>query len=138
MVWNRSRVSTWSAFAPSPATPIISMKSMNPWVALPGGVQAVQRHLGQAALDVAAGDPLDRLAVELRVRAVLAELARPAQLQRQVPGADDRDPLVARPGLDHLPDRPARAARTAAAAAAAGRRCWCRSARSAGRPAGAA
>ena len=36
MVWNRSRESTWSAFAPSPATPIISMKSMNPWVALPG------------------------------------------------------------------------------------------------------
>ncbi|SCE80547.1 hypothetical protein GA0070558_107164 [Micromonospora haikouensis] len=36
MVWNRSRVSTWWAFAPAPATPIMSMKSMNPWVALPG------------------------------------------------------------------------------------------------------
>src|SRR5215204_4750486 len=36
MVWNRSRVSTWSALTPSPATPIINMKSMKPWVALPG------------------------------------------------------------------------------------------------------
>src|SRR4029453_10956222 len=30
MVWNRSRLSTWSAATPSPAAPIISMKSMNP------------------------------------------------------------------------------------------------------------
>src|SRR5215207_9872495 len=36
IVWKRSSESTWSALAPSPATPIISMKSMNPWVALPG------------------------------------------------------------------------------------------------------
>ena len=36
MVWNRSRVSTWSAVTFSPATPIISMKSMKPWVAFPG------------------------------------------------------------------------------------------------------
>ena len=63
-------------------------------------VQRVQGHLGQAAVDVAGGDPVDRLAVELRVGSVLAELARPAELQRQVAGADDRDPLVAVPRLD--------------------------------------
>ena len=136
MVWNRSRVSTWSAFAPSPATPIISMKSMKPWVALPGACRLSRVTSAQAALEVAVGDPLHRLAVELRVGPVLAELARAAELERQVAGADDRDPLVARPRLDHLADGPAELRRTASAAAAAARRCWCRSARSAGRPAG--
>ena len=63
-------------------------------------VQAVQGHLGQAPLQVAAGDPLDCLRVELGVRAVRAELARSAELEGQVAGADYRDPLVAGPGLD--------------------------------------
>ena len=76
MVWNRSRVSTWSAATPSPATPIISMKSMNPWVALPGVCRLSSVTSRQAPVDVAGGDPLDRLAVELRVRPVRAELAR--------------------------------------------------------------
>ena len=71
------------------------------------GVQAVERHLGEAALEVAAGDPVDGLAVEVRVGAVRAELARAAELERQVAGADDRDPTVVGPGLDELPDRPA-------------------------------
>ena len=72
-----------------------------------GGVQAVQRDLAQAAVDVAVGDPGHRLAVELRVGPVRAELARAAELQRQVPGADDGHPLVRRPRLDHPPQRPA-------------------------------
>ena len=48
----------------------------------------------------------DRLAVELGVRPVRAELPGPAQLQRQVPGADDRHPLVRRPRLHQLADGP--------------------------------
>ena len=107
MVWNRSRESTWSAATPSPATPIISMKSMKPWVALPGVCRLSRVTSAQAALEVAAGDPVDGLAVELGVGAVRAELARPAELQRQVAGADDRHPPVVGPRLDELPDRPA-------------------------------
>ncbi len=48
--------------------------------------QAVQADLGQGGVQVRRGDPLDRLAVELGIRAVRAELARAAELQRQVAG----------------------------------------------------
>ena len=70
-----------------------------------GQVQALEADLAAAAFDVAVRDPLHGLAVELRVGAVLAELTRPAELEREVTGADDRDPLVALPRLDHLADR---------------------------------
>ena len=62
---------------------------------------------------------------------------------RGPPSSSDRCPVPItatrwsrRPGLDQLAGSCARAGRTASAAAAAARRCWCRSARSAGRPAG--
>ena len=67
------------------------MKSMNPWVAFPGQVQAVEADLGQAAVEVAGGDPVDGSPVELGVGAVLTELAGAAELEGQVPGADDGD-----------------------------------------------
>jgi hypothetical protein len=71
------------------------------------GVQAVEGDVGQAGVDVAVGDPLHGLRVELRVGPVLAELPRPAEFQRQVPGADERDPQVAGPGADDVPQGPA-------------------------------
>ncbi len=109
---------------------------MKPWVALPGACRLSSVTSARQPVEVAVRDPLHRPAVELRVRAVRAELARAAELEREVPGADDRDALVARPRLDQLADASGPARRTASAAAAAARRCWCRSARSAGRPAG--
>src|SRR5262249_52160612 len=57
-----------------------------------GGVarqpQAFKRDLAESLLDVAIGDPLNGLAVELGIRAVRAELPGTAELERQVPGAD--------------------------------------------------
>ena len=65
-------------------------------------VQAVQGDAGQAAVDVAVRDPLHGLGVEVRIGPVLAELARPAELQRQVPGPDQGHAQVAGPGVDDV------------------------------------
>src|SRR5260370_11354112 len=49
--------------------------------------QAVEADLGERGVHVAGSDPADRLAVELWIRSVRAELPRAAELQLQVAGA---------------------------------------------------
>ena len=55
-------------------------------VAAPG--HALMGDIGQYRLDIAGRQPLDRLAVEFRIGTRFPELARPAQLQRQMSAAD--------------------------------------------------
>src|SRR5439155_8558091 len=62
--------------------------------------EAFERDIPQRAFDVAVGDPLDSFAVELRVRPVRAELARPAKFQGQMAGPDNGDALLTGPGVD--------------------------------------
>ena len=80
---------------------------MKPWVALPGACRLSRVTSDRQPSRSPFAIHSTALRVELRVGPVRAELARAAELQRQVAGADDRHPLVARPRLDQLAERPA-------------------------------
>jgi hypothetical protein len=94
------------------------MKSMNPCVALPGACRLSSVTSARQPSGSPRAIHLHRLGVELRVRPVRPELARAAQLERQVPGPESRHPQVARPVVDHL--RSARPSATNRSGAAAG------------------
>ena len=137
MVWNRSR-----------RVDVVGLRALaghahhqhevhEPVGGVAGQVQAVQRHLG-------AGSPRCRRWRSTRPPCGRTPgRGRAAPNWRGPPSSSDRWPvpmIATRWSLGHdstsSPDGLPELRRTASAAAAAARRCWCRSARSAGRPAG--
>src|SRR5262245_39616856 len=67
--------------------------------------EVVEADAGKRGIDVTARNPVDGPAVELRVRSMRAELARPAELEREMPGADRGHADIPRVSLDEVPQQ---------------------------------